>query len=78
MIFPIDTTMMASLIQKALPDASVQIDDLRGDGRYYQAIVVSPAFQGKPRLEQHRMVHAILLPSVGEAIENLQLTTRAA
>ena len=30
------------------------------DGGKYEAVVVSPAFEGKPLLERHRLVNAVL------------------
>ena len=42
-----------SLIKAALPDAEVTITDLAGDGDHYSAHVVSPAFAGKSRVQQH-------------------------
>ena len=45
------------LIEQGLPGASVTVD---GDGRHFQAVVVSEAFAGKAPLRQHRMVYATL------------------
>ena len=39
-----------ALIKAALPDASVEIRDLAGDGDHYQAVVTSSAFAGKSRV----------------------------
>lgn len=45
------------MILAALPDCEVQID---GDGRHFNAIIVSESFKGKSMIEQHRMVYATL------------------
>ena len=45
-------------IKEALPDASVEIRDLAGDGNHYAANVISAAFKGKSRVQQHQMVYA--------------------
>ena len=45
-------------IKEALPDASVEIRDLAGDGNHYAATVMSAAFKGKSRVQQHQMVYA--------------------
>ena len=45
------------LIQEGLTDAEVRVS---GDGRHFDAIVISDAFSGKSMLEQHRMVYAAL------------------
>ena len=44
------------LIKESLPDAEVTIDDLRGDGDHYSARVVSAAFAGKTRVQQHQLI----------------------
>ena len=41
------------LIKEALPDAQVLIEDLRGDGDHYAALVTSAAFDRKSRVQQH-------------------------
>ena len=45
------------LIKAAFPDATVTIEDLRGDGDHYACSVVSTAFVGKSRVQQHQMVY---------------------
>jgi stress-induced morphogen len=47
---------IVSAIKAALPDAEVEIEDLAGDGDHYRARVVSHAFRGKTRIQQHQMV----------------------
>ncbi|MCE7887233.1 MAG: BolA family transcriptional regulator [Alphaproteobacteria bacterium PRO2] len=55
-----DASTLQILILNALPDAQVSIEDVRGDGAHYTATVAAPAFAGKTRVQQHRMVHAAL------------------
>ncbi|HSS63054.1 MAG TPA: BolA/IbaG family iron-sulfur metabolism protein [Gammaproteobacteria bacterium] len=45
------------LIEQGFTDAEVRVS---GDGRHFDAIVISDAFSGKSMLEQHRMVYAVL------------------
>lgn len=45
------------LIEAGLPEAQAQVS---GDGRHFQAVIVSPAFQGKPLLQRHRLVYSVL------------------
>jgi stress-induced morphogen len=52
-----DAGMIEKLIREGIPDAQVSIEDLRGDGDHYAAYVVSPAFKGKSRVQQHQMVY---------------------
>jgi len=63
------------LIKAALPDATVRITDLAGDGDHYAAHVVSAAFIGKARVAQHKLVYAALGGRMGGELHALQLTT---
>lgn len=51
---------VAERIRAAIEDAVVEIVDLTGTDDHLQALVVSPAFEGKSRIERHRMVYAPL------------------
>jgi stress-induced morphogen len=64
------------LIKEHLPDASVRIDDLAGDGDHYAALVESEAFRGKTRVQQHQMVYDALKGRMGGTLHALALTTR--
>ncbi|QNT70199.1 BolA family protein [Defluviicoccus vanus] len=63
------------MIKDALPDAQVTIEDLRGDGDHYAALVVSQAFCGKSRIQQHQMVYQALQGRMGSALHALSLQT---
>jgi stress-induced morphogen len=66
-----------ALIRAALPDATVEIRDLAGDGDHYAAHVVSSAFTGKTRIAQHKLVYEALGGRMGGELHALQLTTAA-
>ena len=66
-----------ALIKEALPDAVVVIDDLAGDGDHYAATVVSSAFKGRSRVQQHQLVYAALKGRMGGALHALALQTSA-
>jgi acid stress-induced BolA-like protein IbaG/YrbA len=61
-----------ALIERGLPGAEVQVS---GDGRHFDAVVISPAFAGKSLLEQHRMVYAALGDKMGGDIHALTMRT---
>ncbi|MBN9063672.1 MAG: BolA family transcriptional regulator [Rhizobiales bacterium 65-9] len=65
------------MIREAFPDATVEIRDLAGDGDHYAATVVSEAFRGKSRVQQHQLVYAALKGNMGGALHALALTTSA-
>jgi stress-induced morphogen len=62
-------------IREALPDATIEIRDLAGDGDHWAATVVSEAFRGKSRVQQHQLVYAALKGDMGGALHALALTT---
>jgi stress-induced morphogen len=64
------------LIKAVLPDAKIEIRDLAGDGDHYAATVVSAAFKGKSRVQQHQMVYAALKGEMGGALHALALQTQ--
>jgi stress-induced morphogen len=64
------------MIKESFPDARVSIDDLAGDGDHYAATVVSEAFRGKSRVEQHKMVYDALRGQIGEELHALALKTQ--
>jgi stress-induced morphogen len=66
-----------SMIREALPDARVEVKDLAGDGNHYAANVVSAAFAGKSRVQQHQMVYGALKGRMGGVLHALALTTSA-
>ena len=65
------------LIKDALPDAQVTIEDLAGDGDHYAAYIVSSAFEGKSRVQQHQMVYGALQGRMGTELHALALNTSA-
>ncbi|MFV0624797.1 MULTISPECIES: BolA family protein [unclassified Sphingomonas] len=66
-----------ALIRAGIPDATVEITDLAGDGDHYAARVVSESFRGMPRVRQHQAVYAALGGRMGGVLHALQLTTAA-
>jgi stress-induced morphogen len=66
-----------ALIKAALPDAQVTVEDLAGDGDHYAASVVSEAFRGKSRVQQHQIVYAALQGRMGGELHALALQTSA-
>ena len=65
------------LIKEAFPDAEVTMTDLAGDNDHWAAVVVSSAFKGKNRVQQHQMVYQALKGRMGGVLHALQLQTAA-
>ena len=70
-----EASEIEQLIKDALPDSTVTITDLRGDGDHYACHVVSEAFRGKSRIQQHQMVYAALQGRMGTQLHALALQT---
>lgn len=63
-------------LSKAMPIQLCETQDLTGGGDHWQLIIVSPAFEGKGLLEQHRMINEILkAPLADQRIHALALKT---
>jgi stress-induced morphogen len=63
-------------LSKAMPVQLVETQDLTGGGDHWQLIIVSPAFEGKGLLEQHRIVNdALKEPMADQRIHALALKT---
>ena len=72
---PMNAGDIETMIKTAIPDAKVTIRDLAGDGDHYAARVVSSAFAGKTRVQQHQMVYQALRGNMGDALHALALQT---
>ena len=65
------------LIKEALPDAQIALEDLVGDGDHWSARVVSSAFIGKTRVQQHQLIYKALKGRMGDELHALALQTSA-
>ena len=54
----LDADFVRTRILEALPGAEMRIEDLKGTGDHFEAHVTSPAFVGKPLVQQHKLVYA--------------------
>ena len=72
---PMPAKEIESAILAAFPDAEITITDLAGDGDHYAAKVLSAAFAGKTRVQQHKMVYDALSGRMGGELHALSLQT---
>lgn len=70
-----DAREIERLIKASIPDAQVMIRDLAGDGDHYAATVLSEAFRGKSRVQQHQLVYSALKTEMGGILHALALQT---
>lgn len=68
---------IATRLDEALPGSEIEIIDLVGDKNHWKAVIASPAFAGKSRIQQHQMVYSIFADEIrsGE-LHALALETR--
>ena len=59
-------------IQGGLKDSTVEVT---GDGTHFEALIVSPEFEGKNTLQRHKLVYSILQEEMKEAIHALSMKT---
>lgn len=65
------------IIRSALPDAEITIHDLAGDGDHYACDIVSAAFKGLTRVQQHKLVYDAFGGRMGTELHALSVKTRA-
>ena len=63
------------LIKESLPDAKISIEDLAGDNNHYSATIISKKFNGKSKIEQHKLVYDALKGKMGGELHALALKT---
>jgi stress-induced morphogen len=64
-----------ALLEQAFPDGEIQVEDMTGTRDHYDARIVSEAFVGKTRIEQHQLVYAALGEAMRGPIHALALKT---
>lgn len=63
-------------IEKLGPGTQVKVRDLTGTMDHYEAVIVSPSFEGKMMIEQHRMIFDLLKAEMAtEEVHALSLKT---
>ena len=71
-----DLKEIERLIKEAFSDATVEIQDLAGDGNHYSATVTSSEFKGKNKVQQHKMVYDALKGKMGNELHALAIKTK--
>ena len=64
-----------NLIKESIPDAEITIQDLAGDENHYSATIKSKIFNGKSKIEQHKMVYKALKGKMGNVLHALSINT---
>lgn len=64
------------MITAGLPDAQVEVRDMTGTRDHFDIVVVSDLFRGKPLIDQHKAVLALLEEEMKDRIHAVQIKTR--
>ena len=64
-----------NLIKESIPDAEITIQDLAGDENHYSATIKSKIFNGKNKIEQHKIVYKSLKGKMGNELHALSINT---
>ena len=59
-------------IQQGLPCEFIEV---RGDGHHFEAVIVSAAFAGKSKIQQHQLVYGVLGDRMRAEIHALSMQT---
>lgn len=70
-----NATEIETYLRDAFPDATIELVDLAGDNDHFQVTVISEAFRGQSRVQQHKMVFAALQGHMGEKLHALAVKT---
>ena len=62
-------------IEAGIPGA---VASVTGDGHHFNAVVSAAAFQGLPRIAQHRLVYDVFGDELGDRIHALSIQTKTA
>ena len=74
-LMPLTKNEISTMIMSAFPDATLELKDIAGDSNHYSAKIASKIFNGKSKVEQHKMVYKALKGKMGNELHALALTT---
>jgi stress-induced morphogen len=70
------TDEIKARIESAIPESTAEVEDWTGGGDHFRATVVSPAFSGLSRIQQHRLVMDVFAGEIGGSIHALSVKTQ--
>lgn len=72
---PVKPEDLHNRLSLLFPDATIFVEDTRGDMNHYDVTIISQAFSGLTPIQQHRLVYEGLGDWVGNEIHALSLNT---
>lgn len=67
-----DVEYIKEKIESSIPETKA---DVKGDGVHFEAVIISPIFEGKSTLERHKIIYSVLGSDMGEDIHALSMKT---
>ncbi len=67
-----DVKEIQAIIEGGISSSYINVE---GDGTHFEAVIVSPEFEGKTLLERHKLVYNVLGDAMKEKIHALSLKT---
>ncbi len=74
---PLPAEEIIKLIKASIPDAQVEINDLKGDNNHFSAIIKSKIFKNLNKIDQHKLVYKSLKGKMGNELHALSITTES-
>ena len=68
--------LIVAKIRTVLPDANVELQDLTGPEDHWSATITSAGFEGKSRIQRHRLVFGALREEMRGPIHALSISAR--
>ena len=73
----VEPSILEQRLRAAFPAAArIELEDLTGTKDHYKAVIVSPEFAGKTRIQQHQLVYRALGELMDGPVHALALETR--
>ncbi len=72
-----DAEEIKQRIEAAIPEAKAEVEDWTGGGDHFRATVIAPAFAGRSRIAQHKLVYEVFGEEIGGRIHALSLKTES-
>ena len=69
------TDELKTLLEEKIPNAQATVRDMTGTSDHFDVHVVSPVFEGKSLIEQHKIVHQAVGLHLTTTIHALQIKT---
>ena len=73
---PLTKNEISKMIMDSFPDATLELKDIAGDNNHYSAKIISKNFNGKSKVEQHKLVYKALKGKMGNELHALAIKTK--